>query len=137
MNWWVLALASPPPSSSHVRWVQVLCRLNNHFGCNLPNKYLPQDLTFRITILFFLAYPDYKDFDNTTLFAEFPIDEGLNPVTSVELAIPIVDDDIDEADEQIFVIFLEIVNTTNVDKVTIVDRRTSIGRIRDDESKYV
>ena len=86
--------------------------------------------------MLFLVYPDYKDFDNTTLFAEFPIDEGLNPVTSVELAIPIVDDDIDEADEQVFIIFLEVINATNVGKVNIVDRKTSIGRIEDDESKY-
>ena len=78
-----------------------------------------------------LTHPDYEDFDNTTLFATFPID---NTVLSRELRIPIVDDDIDEADEQVFIIFLEVVNATNFNKVN-VGRKTSIGRIKDDESK--
>ena len=80
------------------------------------------------------THPDYEDFDNTTLFATFPIDDGLSSVNAVELTIPIVDDAIDEAIEQVFIIFLEIVNATNFNKVN-VNRNTSIGRIRDDESK--
>ena len=81
--------------------------------------------------MFFLAYPDYEDFDNTVIFFIFPVDEGLN---HVELTIPIVDDDIDEADEQVFIILLEVIYATNVDKVNIF-QGTSIGRIRDNESK--
>ena len=55
----------------------------------------------------------------------------------VELTIPIVDDDIDEADEQVFIIFLEVVNATNLDNLNILENREiSIGRIKDDESKY-
>ena len=78
-----------------------------------------------------LTQPDYEDFDNTTLFATFPIEDT---VLSRELRIPIVDDDIDEADEQVFIIFLEVINATNFNKVNI-NRNTSIGRIKDDESK--
>ena len=84
------------------------------------------------------THTDYEDFDNATLFAVFPIDEGQDPVISVELAIPIVDDEIDEAEEQVFIIFLEVVNGTNLDKLNIPDnRKISVGRIRDDESEYV
>ena len=79
--------------------------------------------------------PDYKDFDNNELFATFPVDEGHTPVTSIELEVSIEDDNIDEADEQVFIIFLEIINATNLDVVKI-NRTTSIGRIKDDESKY-
>ena len=61
------------------------------------------------------------------LYVEFPTDRD-----SVEVAIPIVDDDIDEADEQVFIIFLEVVNATNVN--IMESKETSIGRIRDDES---
>ena len=45
---------------------------------------------------FLFICPDYEDFDNTTLFTTFSIDVGT--VLSRELRIPIVDDDIDEAD---------------------------------------
>ena len=67
------------------------------------------------------------------IYFEFPSDK-----ISVEVAIPIVDDDIDEADEQLFIIFLEVVNATNLDNLNILENRNiSVGRIIDDESKYV
>ena len=65
------------------------------------------------------------------LYFEFPTDRD-----AVEVAIPIVDDDIDEADEQVFIIFLEAVNATNLDNLVIL-QDISLGKIRDDESKYV
>ena len=77
------------------------------------------------------THPDYEDFDNTTLLVTFPIDDT---VLSRELKVPIIDDEIDEADEQVFIIYLEVVNATNFNKVNI-GRKTSIGRIKDDESK--
>ena len=67
------------------------------------------------------------------LYVEFPTDRN-----AVEVAIPIVDDDIDEADEQVFIIFLEVVNATNLDNLNILENREiGVGRIIDDESKYV
>ena len=56
----------------------------------------------------------------------------------MEVAIPIVDDDIDEAYEQVFIIFLEVINATNLDNLNILENREiSVGIIRDDdESKY-
>ena len=80
---------------------------------------------------FLFICPDYEDFDSTTLFTTFSI--GYT-VLSRELRIPIVDDNIDEAIEQVFIIFLEVVNATNFNKVN-VNRIISIGRIKDDESK--
>ena len=53
----------------------------------------------------------------------------------VEVTIPIVDDDIDEADEQVFIIFLEVAQAINRTNLRI-NRATSIGRIKDDDSKY-
>ena len=76
-----------------------------------------------------LAHPDCEDFDSTTLSATFN-----DTVSSREIKIPIVDDEIDEADEEVFIIFLEVINATNFNKVNI-NRNTSIGRIKDDESK--
>ena len=63
------------------------------------------------------------------LYVEFSTDEDIEEVT-----IPIVDDDIDEADEQVFIIFLEVVQAINRTNLRI-NRATSIGRIKDDESK--
>ena len=78
-------------------------------------------------------YTDYKDFDDSVIYVEFPTDRD-----AVEVAVPIVDDDIDEADEQIFIIFLEVVNATNLDNLNFLENREiSVGRIKDDESKYV
>ena len=76
-----------------------------------------------------LTHPDYEDFNSATLSATFT-----DTVSSRELKVPIVDDDVDEADEQVFIIFLEVINATNINKVNI-NRNTSIGRIKDDESK--
>ena len=56
----------------------------------------------------------------------------------MELTIPIVDDEIDEADEEVFIIFLEVIKATNLKNLNILENReTSIGKIKDDESKYV
>ena len=74
---------------------------------------------------------DYLDFDNTRQQVRFT---DVRQHT-VEVTIPIVDDDIDEADEQVFIVFLEVVTATNLNKVNI-NRQTSIGRIKDDESKW-
>ena len=60
------------------------------------------------------------------LYVKFSTNEDVAEVT-----IPIVDDEIDEADEQVFIIFLEVVYATN----SCINRATSIGRIKDDESK--
>ena len=66
-------------------------------------------------------------------YVKFPTDEDF-----VELTIPIVDDDIDEADEQVFIIFLEVFNATSLRNLNIVENREySVGRIKDNESKYV
>ena len=38
-----------------------------------------------------------------------------------EVTIPIVDDDINEANEQVFIIFLEVINVTNLDNFLKID----------------
>ena len=63
------------------------------------------------------------------LIVEFPVNEN-----SLDLSIHIIDDDINEASEQTFIILLEAINATNLDSVNIKDsRKTAIGRIRDDD----
>ena len=80
----------------------------------------------------YYIHTDYEDFNDSVLYINFPTNRDF-----VEVAIPIVDDDIDEADEQVFIIFLEVINATNLDNLNILENHEiSVGRIRDDESKY-
>ena len=48
--------------------------------------------------------------------------------------IPIVDDEIDEAQEQVFIIVLEVLEAVNFDLITIT-RNTSVGRIIDNDGE--
>ena len=63
----------------------------------------------------------------------FPADEIVN-IADVEEEIPIVDDEIDEALEQVFIIFLEVLEAVNFDLITIT-RSASFGRIVDNDGE--
>ena len=65
----------------------------------------------------------------------FPADESTQTqITSLAANIPVVNDDIDEAEEQQFIALLEILNSTGSDSV--VQRNFSICRITDDDRKF-
>ena len=73
------------------------------------------------------------DFDGTPLEIVFPADEGLpSPIFNVRADIPVVNDNIDEAHEQQFIAFLEVINATNP---SLSLRNTTICRINDDDRK--
>ena len=63
----------------------------------------------------------------------FPADVILN-IAGVEEFIRIEDDEIDEAQEQVFVIFLEVLEAVNFDLIRIT-RSTSFGRIIDNDGE--
>ena len=63
----------------------------------------------------------------------FPADEIMN-IADVEEFIPIVDDEIDEAQEQVFIILLEVLEAVNFDLITIT-RNTSFGFIIDNDGE--
>ena len=67
----------------------------------------------------------------------FPADENLiMNIADVEEFIPIVDDEIDEAQEQVFIILLEVLDAVNFDLITIT-RSTSLGRIVDNDREQL
>ena len=106
-----------------------MCFIEIYFS---PSIYYIHLLVIIIVNSNIFAHTGYEDFNNSVHYVEFSTDKYF-----VEVAVPIVDDDIDEADEQVFIIFLEVVNATNLDNLNILENREiSIGRIRDDESKY-
>ena len=55
-------------------------------------------------------------------------------IADVLETIPIVDDEIDEALEQVFIILLEVLEAVNLDLITIT-RSTSFGRIIDNDGE--
>ena len=74
------------------------------------------------------------DFNDTPLEIVFPADEGLpSLIFNVRADIPVVDDNIDEAHEQQFIAFLEVINATNPNLSLV--RNTTICRINDDDCK--
>ena len=78
-------------------------------------------------------FSDLNDFSNAAINITFypDVDSRLN---ELEVPIPIFDDDVDEADEQIFVVELRLVSAVNADAISI-SRETSLCRIVDNDSK--
>ena len=76
---------------------------------------------------------DTNDFDSTTFDVTFPVDEVMN-IADLLITIPIVDDEINEALEQVFIIVLEVLGAVNIDLITIT-RSTSFGRIIDNDGE--
>ena len=74
------------------------------------------------------------DFDATPFNVTFPADEVIN-IADVLETIPIVDDEIDEAQEQVFIIVLEVLDAVNFDLVTITRNMISFGRIIDNDGE--
>ena len=76
---------------------------------------------------------DTNDFDSTAFDVTFPADEVMN-IADLLTTIPIVDDEIDEALEQVFIIVLEVLRAVNANLITIT-RSTSFGRIIDNDGE--
>ena len=55
-------------------------------------------------------------------------------IAGVVETLRIIDDEIDEAHEQVFIILLEVLDAVNIDLITIT-RSTSFGRIIDNDGE--
>ena len=85
--------------------------------------------------LFVYWFTDEQDFNSTAVIMSFPADEGQDerrPVVTVP--IDIVDDQVNEAERQYFVVHLEVISAVSVDLITIGEDR-SICSIEDNDSK--
>ena len=74
------------------------------------------------------------DFDNATVQVTFFPDEDA-PINEHMLPITIVDDDINEASEQIFVVTLKHMESVREDSISFETRNSSLCRIIDNDSK--
>ena len=73
------------------------------------------------------------DFNNASITITFDPDEDQRH-NELTVPVPIFDDSVDEANEQIFVVKLQPVSGGNVNSITI-RRQVSLCRIIDDDSK--
>jgi hypothetical protein len=74
------------------------------------------------------------DFNATAFEVLYPADEGVNVVQRIPAYIDVTDDDVNEAREQTFIVFLEIVDAANLDLITIT-RTNSTCVIVDNDGK--
>ena len=77
---------------------------------------------------------DFSDFANSTLTVTFQADEA-NPVNELSVPVTIIDDDVNEAMEQDFVVVLKLRESANQGSVHLGTRNSSLCRIIDDDGK--
>ena len=73
-------------------------------------------------------HTDDRDFNSTSFLITFPADEGLPiPTVTVDAPIQIFDDDVDEAESQFFIVYLEVFSAV---KEEIVELATILSSCR-------
>ena len=77
---------------------------------------------------------DINDFDSTVIRITFDPDEDTDD-NERAAPIPIIDDLVNEADEQIFIVQLRLVDSINAGAINLNVRPASICRIVNDDSK--
>ena len=77
---------------------------------------------------------DRRDFNITPIEITFEADE-INTIFDVSVPIAIFDDEINEVEEEIFVVVLELFDATNTSMVDFND--AILCRIIDDDRKYL
>ena len=81
-------------------------------------------------------YASVMDFNNTAITLIFEPDEDAEvPVNEMSARIPIVDDDINEATEQVFIVHLRLISSVNRSRVDFSTRPSSLCRIIDNDRK--
>jgi hypothetical protein len=75
------------------------------------------------------------DFNATAFNVIYSADEGVIVVPRIPAFIGVTDDDVNEAREQTFIVFLEIVDAANLDLITIT-RTNSTCVIVDNDGEH-
>ena len=86
---------------------------------------------------YFIILSGLLDFDSTVVFATFQADElEPNAINQIPAQILIVDDEINEAREQLFLVTLSVFSAADPDRVDNNGRNISLCRIIDNDRKY-
>ena len=79
---------------------------------------------------------DLNDFNNSAITLIFEPDED-QLISEMSASIPVTDDAINEATEQVFVVELRLVSTLDPSTVGFTVRPTSLCKIIDNDRKYI
>ncbi len=82
-------------------------------------------------LIIFPSASERQDFNASVLTVTFQADEIGPQISDVPVPVGIFDDDIDEAQEEVFIIDLTLESSIN-DRIEIV-RRSSLSRINDND----
>ena len=77
------------------------------------------------------------DFNNTNITLIFEPDEDGTPMNERSAPVPIVDDAINEATEQVFIVELRLVSSLDPARVDLSTRPSSLCKITDNDRKYM
>ncbi len=88
-----------------------------------------------IHTLNFLTAEDRRDFSTDVITVRFEADQTGPQVNEVTASVPIIDDDIDEAPEEVFMIDLTLLSSINT--LTRINRRSSLCIINDNDGRYM
>ena len=86
------------------------------------------------SIFIFVVVADLNDFNNTVIRITFNPDEDTDD-NERAAPIPIIDDLVNEADEQVFIVQLHLIDSINSSAINLNVRAASICRIVNDDSK--
>ena len=84
----------------------------------------------------FLTAEDRRDFSTDVITIRFEADQTGPQVNEVTAPVPIVDDDIDEAQEEVFMIDLTLLSSINI-TLTLINRRSSLCILNDNDGRYM
>ena len=82
-----------------------------------------------------LTAPERQDFSSDMIIVRFEADEIGEQIDNVPASVPIFDDLIDEAQEEVFIIDLTLNSSVN-DNINIT-RRSSLSRIMDNDGTSI
>ena len=75
------------------------------------------------------------DFSTDAIDITFPADEGASLTLQIDAVIPIVDDQIDEADGEYFILHLSLLNGASFSPSATLSDSVSVGTITDNDGK--
>ncbi len=77
------------------------------------------------------------DFNTTSFEVEFKADEGTDDIIpSIDVRVGIVDDNINERFEQLFLIPMEVASAINPETIDTTERNVTIGIIGDNDGEW-
>lgn len=86
--------------------------------------------------IFFTA-TERKDFNNSVITVIFEADEIGASINNVSVSVPIFDDEIDEAEAEVFVVDLTLASSNVNNNQIAISRRSSLCAINDDDGEYI